>query len=79
MGADHFGESVDGVLMLNTGYRALSLTLAGVLAVTGFAFSTVWSDIVGAREIGLAALLGFAVVWCAHETTSGVNQRRRHR
>lgn len=65
---------------MNTAYRALSLALASVLAITGFAFSTVWADLVGAREIGLAALLGFAIVWCAHETTSrGVSSRRRHR
>lgn len=67
-------------LMFNTVYRTLAYALAGVLAITGFAFSTVLSDLVGAREIGLAALLGFAIVWCAHETTStSSTQRRRQR
>lgn len=53
--------------MYNSVYRALTYAVAGSLALIGLAFSTILSDYVGSRAIGVAALLAFAIAWLAHE------------
>lgn len=53
--------------MTNSVYRAVTYTIAGAMALIGLAFSTILSDYVGSRAIGVAALLSFAIAWMAHE------------
>ena len=53
--------------MDNSVYRALTYTVAGGLALIGLVFSTILADNGGSRQIGIAALLGFAIFWLGHE------------
>lgn len=53
--------------MDNSVYRAVTYTVAGGLALIGLVFSTILPDDGASRQIGIAALLGFAIFWLGHE------------